>query len=172
MTASGLLIRHPKGDVLIDGGNSSHFDDETSRFPFWQRLVMVAIPGRLRPRITLRDALRAVGESPGRIQWLVPSHIHLDHVGGYEDLPRIPVLLSAAELRLATDTEAQKTGAVIPQQAQMLSDGRARQLVFARNPYEIYGESLDLYGDNSIVIVPMPGHTPGSVGVFIGESSM
>src|ERR1700730_4271838 len=28
ITASGLLIKHPKGTILVDTGNSSHFQDE------------------------------------------------------------------------------------------------------------------------------------------------
>jgi len=167
MTASGLLIRHPKGDVLIDGGNSSRFEDETSQFPLWQRLVMRAIPGRLKPRVSIPEALRALGERPENIQLLIPSHAHLDHVGGYEDLPRIPVLLSPLELSYLHDRDALQAGAVIPQQAKMLEDGRATELRFSDTPYEIFQQSFDVYKDGSIVLVPLPGHTPGSVGVVI-----
>jgi N-acyl homoserine lactone hydrolase len=167
MTASGLLIRHPKGDVLIDGGNSSYFDQEASQFPLWQRLVISAIPGQLKPRINLLSALHAVGETPTHVRWLIPSHAHLDHVGGYEDLPRIPVLLSPLEMEFLHDPAALRSGAVIPQQAQMLEDGRAIDLKFFDSPYETYAQSLDLYSDGSIIVVPLPGHTPGSVGVFI-----
>jgi N-acyl homoserine lactone hydrolase len=171
MTASGLLIRHPDGDALIDGGNSSHFDEEAAQFPFWRRLIMIAIPGRLKPRIPLPAALRATGEAPDRIRWLIPSHIHLDHIGGYEDLPRIPVLLSAPELAFTTDRSAQESGAVIPQQARMMRDGRAQVIPFSHHPYGVFAESYDLYQDGSITIVPMPGHTPGSVGVFVNLDS-
>jgi N-acyl homoserine lactone hydrolase len=167
MTASALLIRHPKGDVLIDAGNSSRFDEEASYFPALQRLIMIAIPGRLKPKTPLPDALRAVGESPQRLRLLIPSHIHLDHIGGYEDLPRIPILLDAQEMNFSHDLNAQKTGAVIPQQAAMLQDGRVRILQFSDEPYDIFSKSFDVYGDGSIVVVPLPGHTPGSIGVFL-----
>jgi hypothetical protein len=53
MTASGLLIRHPKDGVLIDRGNSSRFEEEASKFTLWQRLAMIAKPGRLKPRVPL-----------------------------------------------------------------------------------------------------------------------
>lgn len=171
MTASGLLIRHPKGDVLIDGGNSSHFDQESAQFPLWQRLVMNAIPGQLKPRLDLSRALSTVGESPARIKWLIPSHAHLDHVGGYEDLPRIPILLSPLEREFLHDPAALRSGAVISQQARMLEDGRAIDLSFSDTPYETYARSQDLYGDGSIIVVPLPGHTPGSVGIFINLDS-
>lgn len=167
MTASALLVRHPKGDVLIDAGNSSHFDEEASQFPFWEKLVMIAVPGRLKPRVSLPNALLAVGEAPGQLKLLIPSHIHLDHIGGYENLPQIPVLLSSEEMIFSHDSAAQKTGAVIRQQAALLQDGRVRNLQFSDGPYEIFTKSFDLYGDGSVVVVPLSGHTPGSVGIFL-----
>jgi N-acyl homoserine lactone hydrolase len=167
MTASGLLVRHPLAHVLIDGGNSSRFDQEADAFPFLMRQIMRTVPGRLKNRISLPDALREVGESPASVRLLLPSHAHLDHVGGYEDLPRIPVLLSDAEMEYLSDRTARSTGAVIPEQARLLLDGRARPLQFRSGPYEVFDQSLDVYGDGSIVVVPMPGHTPGSVGIFI-----
>ncbi len=30
-----------------------------------------------------------------------------------------------------------------------------------------FDESLDLFGDGRLVLVPLPGHTPGSVGLFV-----
>ena len=166
MTASGLLIRHPEGDVLVDGGNSSRFDQEAADFPLLRRWVMKAIPGRLKPRILLSAGLRALGERDGEIRWLLPSHVHLDHVGGYEDLPLTPVLLTDEELRYATNADAQRTGAVIPQQASLVIR-QAQPLHFSPVPYEVFDRHFDLYGDGSIVVVPLPGHTPGSVGIFI-----
>ena len=170
MTASGLLIRHPKGDVLVDGGNSSRFDQEAEDFPFSRRLVIKAIPGRLKPRIRLSVGLRMLGERDDEIRWLLPSHVHLDHVGGYEDLSPTPVLLTDEELRYSANADAQRTGAVIPQQAGLMMRQRQR-LSFSPHPYEIFDRHFDLYGDGSVVVVPLPGHTPGSVGIFINLSA-
>src|SRR5215472_14400883 len=40
MTAGSILVRHPAGDLLIDTGNSSHFNREISVYPFWLRLKL------------------------------------------------------------------------------------------------------------------------------------
>jgi len=40
-------------------------------------------------------------------------------------------------------------------------------LRFEPTPYETFDESTDLYGDGSVVVVPLRGHTPGSVGIFL-----
>ena len=42
-----------------------------------------------------------------------------------------------------------------------------QEYAFDGGPYMGFAQSRDLYGDGSIVIVPAPGHTPGSVVVFI-----
>jgi glyoxylase-like metal-dependent hydrolase (beta-lactamase superfamily II) len=34
-------------------------------------------------------------------------------------------------------------------------------------PYETFDRSHDVFGDGSVVLVPLPGHTPGSIGVFL-----
>src|SRR5439155_23480616 len=38
MTVSGLLVRHPKGLLLIDVGNSSHFDQELGDSGFFAKM--------------------------------------------------------------------------------------------------------------------------------------
>ncbi|MBL8365175.1 MAG: hypothetical protein JNN14_07840, partial [Comamonas sp.] len=37
--------------------------------------------------------------------------------------------------------------------------------------YKGYAESLDVYQDGTVVLVPMPGHTPGSLGLFVTVDS-
>lgn len=44
-------------------------------------------------------------------------------------------------------------------------------LTFQPNPFKGYPESLDLYQDGKVVLVPMPGPTPGSVGLFVTADS-
>jgi glyoxylase-like metal-dependent hydrolase (beta-lactamase superfamily II) len=44
-------------------------------------------------------------------------------------------------------------------------------LAFQPVPFNGYPESLDLYQDGKVVLVPMPGHTPGSVGLFVTVDS-
>ena len=38
---------------------------------------------------------------------------------------------------------------------------------FAAQPFMGFEYSHDLFGDGSLVLVPMQGHTPGSVGLFL-----
>jgi glyoxylase-like metal-dependent hydrolase (beta-lactamase superfamily II) len=87
-TASGLLVRHPQGDLLIDGGNSSRFVDEISVYRKTRWLWMRAVPGALgTSRTIVAEAIAAAGADPARLRFL-PTHAHLDRVGGLVDRSR------------------------------------------------------------------------------------
>jgi N-acyl homoserine lactone hydrolase len=48
---------------------------------------------------------------------------------------------------------------------------KLRELDIDGPPYENFDRSLDLFGDGSIVLIPLPGHTPGSMGMFVNLRS-
>jgi len=169
-TASGLLVRHPvKGDLLVDAGNSSRFAEEISVYRKTKWLWMRAVPGALAPSRSIAEALTAVGADPARVL-LLPTHAHLDHVGGLVDLPpSTAVLLAPAEIAWVNGARGRMVEGLIPAHVARL-DGHMTPIDFARQPYEIFDESADLFGDGSVVVVPLAGHTPGSVGVFVNLS--
>jgi N-acyl homoserine lactone hydrolase len=171
MTAGSILVKHPSsdsnGDLLIDTGDSSHFDDEIAGYPFLLRLKLKNLAGQLTPEVALPELLRLVGGDPTKVKWVILSHTHLDHAGGLMDLPAMPVLLNSEELRYAFNPAVQAKGFVIPVHTQKFPSPDAPTLKFDAKPYETFDESADLYGDGSVVVVPLRGHTPGSVGIFV-----
>jgi len=169
-TAGSVLVRHPAGDLLIDAGNSSHFSDEIRGFPLRRWLKLRLLAGQLGPDTPLPQLLRRIGEDPAKLRWAILSHAHLDHAGGLMDLPHLPVLLTREELQFANDRDVQAKGYVIAAHAQKLPSPDAPTLQFESKPYETFDESADLYKDGSVVVVPLSGHTPGSVGIFVNLS--
>jgi N-acyl homoserine lactone hydrolase len=167
MTAGSILVKHPAGDLLIDTGNSMHFDEEIAGYPFLLRLKLKNLAGQLNPEVPLPALMRLAGADPTKIRWVILSHVHLDHAGGLMDLPRVPVLLTREELQFAFDPAVQAKGFVIPAHTQRFPSVDAPTLKFDAKPYETFDESADLYGDGSVVVVPLRGHTPGSVGIFV-----
>ncbi|KAA6460411.1 MBL fold metallo-hydrolase [Acidobacteria bacterium AB60] len=169
LTASGLLIRHPKGSVLIDVGNSSHFQDEIADYPFLSHLHFEILTGGKSAAHRAPDVLRSSGIDPSTLSAVLPSHVHMDHAGGVMDLHDVPVLLSPEELDFAKKHRDTRTIQVVPEHAREIQT-RAHLLDFQPKPYETFDESADLFGDGSVVVVKLPGHTPGSVGTFINLS--
>jgi N-acyl homoserine lactone hydrolase len=171
MTAGSILVRHPAGDLLIDAGNSSHFAQDVSIYPFWLRLKLQSLAGQLNPELPLPEMLRRAGEDPAKLRWAILSHAHLDHAGGLMDLSRLPVLMTREEILFANDSAAQAKGYVLAAYTKALPNQNAPTLQFEPKPYETFDESADLYRDGSVVVVPLRGHTPGSVGIFVNLSS-
>jgi glyoxylase-like metal-dependent hydrolase (beta-lactamase superfamily II) len=48
---------------------------------------------------------------------------------------------------------------------------RWKEINFESKPYSGFDQSLDLYQDDSLVLVSMYGHTQGSIGMFVRTSS-
>src|SRR6266850_26160 len=170
MTAGSVLVKHPAGDLLIDTGSSTHYDQEISGFPFATWLKLKSLAGQLKPKVPLPDLLRRIGEDPAKLRWAILSHVHLDHAGGLMDLPNLPVLLTREELQFAADPSVQARGYVIAVHIQRFPPVASPTLRFEPTPYETFDEKADLYRDGSVVVVPLRGHTPGSVGIFVNLS--
>jgi N-acyl homoserine lactone hydrolase len=168
VTVSGLLVRHPRGDVMIDVGNSSTFAEEIADYPLLDRTWLETIPGSNRTVATAPAALRALGVDPAHLT-VVPSHAHVDHVGGLVDLPAARVLMAPEEIAWARSHESDQYVHVVAAQARSIAR-RVQPLVFEPRPYETFDESADLFGDGTVVVVKLFGHTPGSVGVFVNVS--
>jgi glyoxylase-like metal-dependent hydrolase (beta-lactamase superfamily II) len=169
-TAGSVLIKHPAGDLLIDTGSSSRYDQDISGFPFATWLKLKLLAGQLKPEVPLSNLLRGIGEDPAKLRWAILSHTHLDHAGGLLDLAPMPVLLTREELQFAADPIVQAKGYVIAAHTQKFPPIGAPTLRFEPTPYETFDESADLYKDGSVVVVPLRGHTPGSVGIFVNLS--
>jgi N-acyl homoserine lactone hydrolase len=169
VTFSGLLVRHPKGDLLIDTGNGPDFAEHIATARFGPRLLLGLIQGGNQIVQTATAALRGVGEPPLALSGIVLSHIHGDHAGGLVELPLVPVLASQEEVDFAAREKDTGGFHVVKAFAEVLAQ-RARPLRFIGGPYENFDVSLDYFGDGSVVFVPLSGHTPGSLGTFINRT--
>lgn len=167
VTTSALLIRHPAGDLLVDTGTSPKASEEAKELPGWKHFVFEQTAGLNVQRGDLKSMLQSLGvEKP---QAIVLSHAHADHLGGVAALPETPVWMAPEEARFIEADLAHHRGVVIPPQGRALQ-GRTVELQFDSGPYLNYAKSHDVFGDGSVVLVPSPGHTPGSVVTFINAA--
>jgi glyoxylase-like metal-dependent hydrolase (beta-lactamase superfamily II) len=164
-TASGLLVRHPKGDVLIDAGWARSTEAQLAEFSDAKRPVAQRLAAAAAGRISAPDALAKAGEAPAKLRWILPTHAHWDHMAGAEDLPGTPILLAPAEIAYL-EAELATPDIVAASDIRALKP-RFRPIAFKPRPYLGFSQSFDLYGDGAVVAVPLPGHTPGSLGVFV-----
>ncbi len=165
-TQSGLLLIHPAGTWLVDGGMAADFEAHLREIPglfgFLARSsakdwVRVASPA---------DALRAAGVEPDRLTGTIATHGHYDHLGGLLDLPDVPVWVPAEEIAEAEAGAAGEPSPILRTEARGLV-ARAKVIPFEGPAVGPWPRSWDLFGDGSAYVVPMPGHTPGSVGLLV-----
>jgi glyoxylase-like metal-dependent hydrolase (beta-lactamase superfamily II) len=153
---NAVLIRHPRGDLLLDTGLGRDVDLDFAAMPFYFRLAT-----RYRKDRPAADQLRAAGYNPGRLRILL-THAHWDHASGLSDFPGGVVLVPEAERRFVAEG-----GDFLTAAARRAKDVRWETYAFEGGPYLGFPAHHDVYGDGSVVTVPAPGHTPGSVIVFV-----
>lgn len=154
MTA--VLVEHPRGDVLIDTGFGRGIDEHFEAMPLSFRIATSYVRGE-----PAADQLDAVGYDRSRLRGIVLTHAHWDHVSGIPDFPGTPVLVTAEERRFIEE------GGSLTAVARGHHGVTYEEYAFEGGEYLGFSRSHDVHGDGSIVIVPAPGHTPGSVIVFV-----
>jgi len=151
LPVSCYLLRHPQGNVLFDTGcHPSTAHDAEVR---WGSLARAMTPIS-KPEDNVVDQLKTVGLGPDDIDVVVNSHFHSDHCGCNEFFKKATVICHARELEAARQADAEKMG-FLP------VDWRHPMSIDA-----IEGER-DLFNDGRIVLVPVPGHTPGMTAALV-----
>ena len=90
MTVRSYLVVHREGTLLWDTG----IDDKIATLANGQRIVDPIV---FRVPRTLRNQLDEIGVTPGEVDYLGLSHLHVDHVGNVGLFPEASVLLQRAE---------------------------------------------------------------------------
>jgi glyoxylase-like metal-dependent hydrolase (beta-lactamase superfamily II) len=160
--AAAILLRHPRGNLLFDAGFGRHVQQHIRQAVPW--LMRAVTRYRFETPIGLALAKAGIDVSDrSQLAGVVLTHGHWDHVSGLLDLPGVPVWLTADELRAVRGGDRSMTLL-----ARALDRGVRTQVYgFDGGPFLGFPRSRDVFGDGSVVLVPSPGHTPGSVIAFL-----
>lgn len=164
------VIEHAKGLVLFDTGQDRASITDDSYFPggvtgvLYDRLARFHIG----EDETLDSQLDTLGYSATDVDTAIVSHLHQDHIGGIHQLNGADLVVSATEWQELSRWAPEARGFL---RAHIMIPGLTwRQISFEPTTDPTltpFSESLDVMGDGSLVMLPTPGHTAGSVSLLI-----
>lgn len=138
------VISHPKGILMWDAGLPEG---------------LVAAPEPITPQggaftISRKDSvnnqLKLIGMTPDDIDYLALSHTHFDHSGHANVISNATWLVQDLEYDMITSDEIRNSE----------NAGLYEAIKELKSVKKLNGD-FDVFGDGSVVIKSMPGHTPG-----------
>jgi glyoxylase-like metal-dependent hydrolase (beta-lactamase superfamily II) len=148
-----FLIRHARGDVVVDGGNPL----AVARDPHahWGALADRFVVHMTEEQHCVAQ-LRRLGVAPESVGHVVQTHLHIDHTGALGHFPSATIVVHARELEAALAADDPITSGYVredydrPDLAWQLAEGE-----------------LDLFGDGAIRLLETPGHSAGHMSLLL-----
>ncbi len=164
------VLEHEGELVLFDTGQDRASVTDPNYFP---RGILGLIYGRLaRFEIgegdTLTRQLAAAGFDIADVTTVLLSHLHQDHIGGLGELRHADILVSDEEYADVSRPNPEMRGLL--KRHITLPGLRWKPFDFAPltgTDLAPFTTGFDVFGDGSMVALPTPGHTPGSLSLLV-----
>ena len=153
-----FLIKHGGSWVAYDTGNNLGVAEDPVKY--WGKAVTDAYFPVMKPYELFKVQISRLGLKPKDIKCTILSHGHLDHAGAIDNFAGtdVPLYFQNTELKVIKEAVAAgKKTAYIPDDFKQM------------NQLNIKGVdgAFDVFGDQTVVAFPTPGHTPGHQSVFV-----
>jgi len=142
------VINHPKGTLLWDTGlpemlvGQDPFTPEGGAFTITRK-------------DSIKTQLKGIGMVPEDIDMIAFSHIHFDHTGAANHFANAQWLVQESEYDFANGEDIKGNSFYAPDSFNKLT-----------NVEKLHGDK-DVFGDGTVIIKSMPGHTPGHQVLFL-----
>lgn len=137
LTASCYLIKHGDEYMLWDAGYAAAAPGAT--------------PAPPAPKLTILEQLGQLNLKAENIKYVGISHYHGDHIGQAASFPGATLLIGKGDWDVLT---AEKP-------AQGVNPGLVEPWIKGGSKAEPVPRDKDVFGDGTVVMLDMPGHTPG-----------
>lgn len=139
------LVDHPGGRMVFDTGMGERYRRELGDAQPPDKFGLQWFEG-----MDIATRLKAIDVDPASIDYIVNSHLHIDHCGGNAHLPNATVLIQRCEWHAAKDAEESGT-----YEALDYDTGQ---------PLRLIDGELDLFGDGTVRRRPGPERAPSPPG--------
>jgi len=165
----GLIKHEQHGYILYDTGYSDEFFIQTAKFP--EKIYSIVTPILYDKEDCLLSQLKKLKIDKEEIKYLIISHFHADHIAGLNNFPNSKFVFFEQDLKnlLKKNKLSQISNAflkgLVPTN---IWDNKINienlkkiemNLVDFKNGY-------DLFGDKSMILVDLPGHTEFQAGLY------
>jgi N-acyl homoserine lactone hydrolase len=160
-----FAIEHPEGVIVVDTGETARVS-EPGYLPRWSPFFRFAVRERVEPEEEIGPQLERLGIQPGDVRMVVLTHLHTDHAGGLHHFPNTRILVSRTEMEYATGLRGRLRGYV---NKPWPSWFRPTMIDLRPVPFGPFPASLRLTEAGDVNLVPVPGHSPGQLGVLVED---
>jgi glyoxylase-like metal-dependent hydrolase (beta-lactamase superfamily II) len=163
-----VLLRHPwHGWFLFDAGYAPRILDATRVFPF--QFYRWITPMTVSAELAISNQLGRLGVRCEDVSRIVLSHFHADHIAGLRDFPAARFLAGREAWMAVRDLSSFRAlaRAFIP--SLVPADFENRTLFvdnFTGPEVPPFGGSYDIFSDGSALLVRLPGHAKGQLGLM------
>jgi glyoxylase-like metal-dependent hydrolase (beta-lactamase superfamily II) len=166
------LLHHTReGWLLFDTGYAPLLTEATALFPYL--LYRWMFFAHAKPEQAVAAQLSRFGLTPADIQQVIVSHFHPDHASGLVDFPASRFVATRTAwnaVQGVTGMTALRRG-FLPTLVPSDFASRAHLLDKPNGPeLPELGATYDLFGDGSVLLVPLPGHAKGQIGLFAPDT--
>ncbi len=168
LPVSSYLIRHPEGMLLFDCGWHREISpggtyDRRAQIRHMSRTLYMVNQGILPEGEAVDEQLARRGISPEDLDCVILSHLDVDHASGLKlvrDAKRI--LVSEDEVRCAKKHRVRYASS-------MWEGVDMETFSFDETGIGPFGRSKDLFGDGTVQMVSIPGHSDGQIALRIAN---
>lgn len=146
------VIQHPKGNLMWDAGLPESLVGMDGPYTSPDGAFTVS------RKDSLHHQLEMIGMTADDFKYISLSHTHFDHVGHAPSMSKATWLVQEEEYKWVTGDEVRKAN---PDSYNAIKDLKKIELINGDH---------DVFGDGTVVLKFMPGHTPGHQVLFVDLS--
>lgn len=157
---TAFLIKHDNEYILFDTGLGKNIKEQFNKdMPWWGKAlfsyenVSPAVLQLQKQNITVKD--------------IYLSHLHWDHASALADFPTSKFHVPDIEMKEISDPHVPPKAAAFLKSQFEFSQEQWSEYKFSQKEFMGFEKTFDVFGDQSVVLVSLPGHTLGSVGMIV-----
>jgi glyoxylase-like metal-dependent hydrolase (beta-lactamase superfamily II) len=172
---TAYAIEHRDGLVLFDTGVAPAlvYDPDYINSPIGRFILKKVFRFHIGPEDALDKRLEAIDLAAADVRKVVISHLHFDHIGGISHVPQAELLVSRDEWRQLAAPHPERDWVLREHIELPGTNWQPIEFVPTDDPLLApFGACYDCMGDGSMVLLPTPGHSPGSMSMLVRSQGL